>query len=146
MKRVDAATARQGKEPDLLTQLPFEGTPVDVLLWVYLLAKKDRNAESGAFLVHKSPSYPFVISKNNVYTLLAGIDAVDGNRLPSHYNKKETEPLSTQTEDADQGFRHGTPRLAERAMNSLPKEERGRQDIQTLRRGRGQDTDGTEGR
>jgi hypothetical protein len=119
VKRIEAATARQGKEPDLLAQIPFKGTPVVVLIWVYLLAEKDRNAESGAFLVHKSPSYPFVISsKNNVYTLLAGIDAVDGNRLPSHYNKKETEPLSTQTEDAVRSFRHGTPRLAERAMNS----------------------------
>jgi hypothetical protein len=70
VKRIDAATARQGKEPDLLTQLPFKGTPVDVLIWVYLLAKKDRNTESGAFLVQKSPSYPFAISKNNVYTLV----------------------------------------------------------------------------
>jgi len=68
VKRIDAAAARQGKEPDLFTQFPFKGTPVDVLLWVYLLAKKDRNTESGAFLVHKSPSYPFVISKNNAYT------------------------------------------------------------------------------
>ena len=29
---------------------------------------------------------------------MADIDAVDGNRLPSNYNKKETEPLSTQWE------------------------------------------------
>jgi hypothetical protein len=134
VKWIDAAAARQGKEADLLTQIPFKCTPVDVLIWVYLLAEKNRNTESGAFLVHKIPSYPFVISKNNVYTLLAGIDAVDGNRLPSHYNKKETEPLSTQTEDTVRSFRHGTPRLAERVMNSLPKEDRGRQDIHTSRR------------
>lgn len=29
---------------------------------------------------------------------MADIDAVDGNRLPFNYNKKETEPLSTQWE------------------------------------------------
>jgi hypothetical protein len=77
---------------------------------------------------------------------LAGIDAIDGNRLPSDYNKKETGPLSTQIEHTVQSFRLGSFRLAEKVTNFLPKEDRGRQDIHKSRRGRGQDQDGAEWR
>jgi hypothetical protein len=63
VERINAAAARQGEKPYPLTQFPFKGTPVDILIWIYLLAKEDRNIEASAFLVHKSPLRPFVISK-----------------------------------------------------------------------------------
>jgi len=81
VERIDSTAARHGEKPYSITQLPFKSASVDVLIWVYLLTKKDRNIESGAFLVHDSP---FAITKNSVYTLFAGIDAHDGNLLSAN--------------------------------------------------------------
>lgn len=82
MKSIDSAAARQGEKPYPLAQFPFEGTPVDVLIRICLSAKKDGNIAARAFLVHKSSSYPLVIGKKSAHTVLGGIDAADGNRLP----------------------------------------------------------------